>query len=107
MGEWVDVYEDSELGDGDMAAVGVGEDKWLILRSGGDLRACRDVCPHKGAPLSDGDLADGILTCNAHLREFDVKSGESVSPGGGKLDLCPIRVNGQRIEIQLAVSWDD
>lgn len=104
MSEWVDVFDDNELCDGDMAAVGVGEDKWVILRSGGDLRAYRDVCPHKGALLSDGDLAAGILTCNAHLREFEVKSGESVAPGGGKLTFCQIRVNGQRIEIRPAVS---
>jgi toluene monooxygenase system ferredoxin subunit len=102
MGEWVDVYDDDELWDGDMAGVSVGKEKWLILRAGDDLRAFKDACPHKGTPLSDGDFDDGILTCNVHLWEFDVKSGDSVNPCGEKLISCPIRVENGRIEISPA-----
>ena len=99
MSEWVDVYDDDELWDGDMAGVSAGSGKWLILRCGDDLRAYKNACPHKGTPLSDGDFDDGVLTCNVHLWEFDVKSGDSVNPCGEKLISCPIRVENGRIEI--------
>jgi nitrite reductase/ring-hydroxylating ferredoxin subunit len=47
---------------------------------------------------------DGILTCNVHLWEFDVKSGDSVNPCGEKLISCPIRVENGRIEISPAAT---
>lgn len=100
MGNWVDVYDDEELWDGDLAGVVVGKDKYVILRSNNELRAFKDACPHKGTPLSDGDLADGVLTCPVHLWEFDVASGDSINPCGEQLESFPIRCNGARIEIE-------
>jgi len=102
MSNWVDVYDDEELWDGDMAGVSAGKEKVLILRSNDELRAFKDFCPHKGTPLSDGDLSDGVLTCNVHLWEFDVASGDSVNPCGEKLEGFPIRCNAGRIEVEVA-----
>ena len=102
MSNWVDVYDDEELWDGDMAGVAVGKEKFVILRSNEQLRAFKDACPHKGTPLSDGDLADGVLTCNVHLWEFDVATGDSVNPCGEKLECFAIRSNSGRIEIEVA-----
>ena len=70
MGNWVDVYDDDELWDGDMAGVTVGKEKVLIMRANEKLLAFKDACPHKGTPLSDGDLADGVLTCNDSLPQL-------------------------------------
>jgi nitrite reductase/ring-hydroxylating ferredoxin subunit len=100
MSDWIDVYDDGELWDGDIAGVTAGKEKIIIMRSNEELRAFKDCCPHKATPLSDGDLADGILTCNVHLWEFDVSTGESVNPCGEKLESFPIRENGGRIEVQ-------
>jgi nitrite reductase/ring-hydroxylating ferredoxin subunit len=101
MAKWVDVLDDDELWDGDMAGVSVGKDRYLVVRSDGTLRAFRDVCPHKGTPLSDGDLAEGVLTCNVHLWEFDVSTGRSINPCGSELTCYPVRVQGGRIEIEI------
>jgi len=101
MSDWVDVYDDEELWDGDIAGVTVGPEKIIIMRSNDELHAYKDVCPHKGTPLSDGELDGGILTCNVHLWEFDVATGDSVNPCGEKLIGYPIRVNAGRIEVQV------
>lgn len=101
MGKWVDVYDDDELWDGDLAGVTAGKEKIIILRSNDELRAFKDACPHKGTPLADGDLDDGILVCNVHLWEFDVASGDSVNPCGEKLIGFPCRVNNGRIEVEV------
>ncbi len=101
MSDWVGVYDDDELWDGDIAGVTVGKDKYLILRSNDELRAFKDSCPHKGTPLSDGDLAEGILTCNVHLWEFDVATGDSVNPCGEKLESYGIRSTGGSIQIEV------
>src|SRR4051794_16228138 len=63
MSNWVDVYDDEELWDGDMAGVTVGKEKILIMRANDQLRAFKDSCPHKATPLSDGDLDGEVLTC--------------------------------------------
>jgi nitrite reductase/ring-hydroxylating ferredoxin subunit len=102
MGKWVDVYDDDELWDGDMAGVTVGKEKILIMRANDELRAFKDSCPHKGTPLSDGDLDNGVLTCNVHLWEFDVASGDSVNPCGEKLEPYPCRVTDGRVEVEVA-----
>ncbi len=101
MGNWVDVYDDEELWDGDMAGVSAGKEKILLLRSKDQLYAFKDSCPHKATPLSDGDLEDGVLTCNVHLWEFDVASGDSINPCGERLEAYPCRVNAGRIEVEL------
>ena len=46
-----------------------------ILRIGAQLYAIRDECPHAGASLSDGVLADRIITCPRHGSQFDVTTG--------------------------------
>jgi toluene monooxygenase system ferredoxin subunit len=99
--DWVDVYDDDELWDGDIAGVTVGKEKVLICRSNEKLLAFQDACPHKGTPLSDGDLSDGVLTCNVHLWEFDVATGDSVNPTGEKLTCFAVRANGGRIEVEI------
>jgi 3-phenylpropionate/trans-cinnamate dioxygenase ferredoxin subunit len=66
----------------------------LVLNAGGRLRAVSDMCPHKGASLSQGALSglatagpDGairyerpqsILRCPWHGWEFDVETGRSL-----------------------------
>ena len=37
--------------------------------------AVYDVCPHKGGPLSDGDVAAGAVTCPLHARKIDLSTG--------------------------------
>lgn len=41
--------------------------------------AVYDVCPHKGGPLSDGDVAAATVTCPLHARKIDLKTGEIVN----------------------------
>ena len=48
--------------------------------------ACTDAaCPHEGAPLAEGDVSGGVVTCPWHQWEFDVCTGCSVSPKGHDL----------------------
>ena len=37
--------------------------------------AVYDVCPHKGGPLSDGDVAAGAVTCPLHAHKIDLSTG--------------------------------
>jgi toluene monooxygenase system ferredoxin subunit len=96
---WVQVYDDEELWDGDLIGVQANGHKILLLRTGGQVRAYRDVCPHKGTPLSHGDLDGCVLTCNVHLWEFDAITGDSINPAGERLCSHPVRVIDGHIQV--------
>lgn len=50
----------------------------LVARSGGNVRALADRCSHRGGPLSEGEIAEGCVTCPWHASRFDLVSGEVV-----------------------------
>ncbi len=59
-----------------------------VFSIGGALCAMRDVCPHAGASLADGELEGSIVTCPLHGSRFDVLTGRRLR---GPADY-PIRV---------------
>jgi nitrite reductase/ring-hydroxylating ferredoxin subunit len=58
----------------------VGEVPVVAIRTDGRVHALADRCSHMSGPLSDGDLADGCLSCPWHGSAFRVADG-SVARG--------------------------
>ncbi len=73
--------DDVPLGEG--RAVTVDGRRIALFRTPGGWHALDDACPHRGGPLSDGLLADCLVTCPLHERRFDLASGASTSGGEG------------------------
>jgi 3-phenylpropionate/trans-cinnamate dioxygenase ferredoxin subunit len=46
-----------------------------LFRVDGAIHAMENRCPHQGEPLSEGVLEGSIVTCRAHLWQFDVRTG--------------------------------
>ncbi len=91
-----------ELAEGQMKTVEVGEHKLLLCRVGGQYRAFPSECPHHGAPLAEGVLAEGRIRCPWHQSIFDALSGELVDPPS--LDaLTPLEVEivGENVTVLL------
>ena len=57
-----------------------GEVPVVAIRSGGRVHVLADRCSHMSGPLSDGELADGCLTCPWHGSVFRIADG-SVARG--------------------------
>lgn len=90
-----------------------------IVRRGDTWYALRDVCPHQGARLSDGqiggtalarrpgdEIALGrtgeILSCPWHGWEYDVCTGRSLcAPEKVRVRTYPVRVEGGRVMVDL------
>jgi nitrite reductase/ring-hydroxylating ferredoxin subunit len=70
----------AELPEGKLVRRMLGEVPVVAVRTGGVVRVLADRCSHMSGPLSDGELADGCLTCPWHGSVFRVADG-SVARG--------------------------
>jgi nitrite reductase/ring-hydroxylating ferredoxin subunit len=63
--------------------------------------ASDNTCPHRGGPLTEGDLSGNEITCPWHLWGFDVVSG--VCPGNPEISLVTheVRVEGDSVQVRL------
>src|SRR5829696_10074114 len=64
--DWTAVVSESELAEGEPHRGELGGVPVMVVRSGGNLYALADHCSHRGGPLSDGEVADGCVTCPWH-----------------------------------------
>lgn len=60
----------------------------------GELAALDNVCPHRGAPLSEGGIEDGRVVCPWHGWSFDPKTGAELTNPRGGTTVYPVRVDG-------------
>jgi nitrite reductase (NADH) small subunit len=84
------------------AVVRVGDTPVALVRVAGRLYALDDTCPHRGGPLSEGDLEGHLLHCPLHAWPFDVRSGACPTHSGARVRIYAVRVIGE--EIQVAAS---
>ncbi len=109
MTDWTAAAALDEVPAGEIHGAEAGGVKLILVRLDDDeIVAYEDKCPHEGTPLTelgDYEADEGILICNKHLWEFEVRTGEHLS----KLHLpdtdlmrFPVRVEGGTIEVDLA-----
>jgi nitrite reductase/ring-hydroxylating ferredoxin subunit len=72
-----------------------------VFLEGGVYRAIDDNCPHQGAPLCDGIVADGTVTCTWHGWRFSLEDGRWLDSPKSKVrvDTYPVRVEGDEIQV--------
>jgi nitrite reductase (NADH) small subunit len=49
----------------------------------GEFHAIENFCPHKGAPLADGQLCGHLVECDWHGWRFDVRTGACLTNASG------------------------
>jgi nitrite reductase (NADH) small subunit len=54
-------------------------DQLAVFNVDGEYYAIENFCPHKGAPLSEGQLCGHIVECSWHGWQFDVRTGECLT----------------------------
>lgn len=79
-----------------------GTEILLAVLPGGVVRAVQGRCPHQDFPLHRGRLERHVLTCRAHLWQFDLESGQGVNPGDCQLAVYPTRVDGDDVYVDVA-----
>lgn len=80
MAKLVKITESNQLPPGRALALDVEGKRIAVFNVGGTFYAIDDTCPHSGGPLSEGEVAEGKVTCPWHAAEFSLKTGEVLSP---------------------------
>ena len=62
-----------------------------VFNAGGELHACRNVCPHRGGPVGEGDFDGTLVTCPWHGWQFDVRTGVNPAMPAAKLQTFQVR----------------
>lgn len=73
-----------------------------LYRLHGEYFATSDVCPHQGAPLSDGSVVEGYIECPLHYALFDIRSG--AADGGvttTSVRTYKTKVEGDEIHVEI------
>lgn len=92
-----------ELADGTSRRVMVGQRPIAIVRSGDQVYACLDSCPHKGGYLSEGQvsMARKEIICPWHRFRFHLENGASVTNPELVVPTFSARVEDGQIVIEL------
>ena len=86
----------------------LGEPVLLGRRSDGAAFALRDICPHRGIPLSEGCMAGDEVECSYHGWRFTTDGVCSAIPSlveGQDMELHRIRVRSYRVHEAAGVLW--
>ncbi len=88
---------------GTLRRVEVGKTAVCVARTDDGWLAFQDTCTHEECALAEGELDGGVVICPCHGSEFDVRTGDVVTPPA--LDPLPIyeaREDGGTLFVRLA-----
>lgn len=71
-----------------------------LYNVGGEVSAVDDICPHRGAVLSQGEFTNDVVTCPLHGWRFNVKTGASCDIPGVKVAVLSVKVENGEIWIE-------
>lgn len=85
----------------------VGSRYVAIFRHHGQFYALEDMCPHAGAPLNNGPLYQGTVTCLWHGWRFNLHDGVCTNnPRSRDVATYPLMVRGQDLYVTLPTEED-
>jgi 3-phenylpropionate/trans-cinnamate dioxygenase ferredoxin component len=68
----------------------------------GTFYAIDDTCPHRGAPLSEGECEGPVVVCPWHGAQFDVTSGSHLSPPAPRgVTSYKVQVVGDEVQVDV------
>ena len=100
MAEFQTVCKVGDVEEGQGVTVEVGNKLVAVFCQDGQYFAIDDVCPHMGASLSGGYLANGIVTCPWHAWRFRLADGAWADNPRIKIGCYRVRVEGDAIQVQ-------
>lgn len=100
--KWIDVGSSADIPRQGARVVTTPQGNVAVFRTLDDAYfALLDACPHRGGPLSQGIVHGCKVTCPLHGWHIDMTSGSAVAPDVGQVRTFPIKVESDRVWLQL------
>jgi toluene monooxygenase system ferredoxin subunit len=99
---FVRVASFADLWEGEMLSCAVGGARVVVIRGDGFVAAYEDRCAHLGVRLSEGTLVGSVLTCRAHLWQYDARTGRGVNPANACLKPFATKVEGGGVFVDVS-----
>ena len=73
-----------------------------VTRVGSEVFAISDTCSHSEASLSEGDIEGFKIECWLHGAEFDVRTGEPLTPPAvAPVKSYPVTIDGDSVTVEM------
>ena len=99
--KFVKVMSEEDLPIGKSAIISAGEDEIALFNYKGKYYAVANKCPHRGAPLGEGRIEEGIVICPNHEWRFKLESGANMQNPELFIPTYPVKVKNENIYIGL------
>lgn len=101
MSEFENVGATGDFDQGVGKAVVVGGRMVAVFHVGDEWFAIDDLCPHMGAPLSEGYVEGKCVTCPWHAWHFSFESGQLDGDSKIAVDTYQIKVENDQVWVKL------
>ena len=95
------VAETEAVPEGKGIVVNVEGKQLAIFRYQGEFFALDETCPHRGGPLHEGLIQEGVVACPWHLWQFNLKTGLSPVNPLSKVQTYKTRVEGNNVLVEI------
>lgn len=99
--KYVKVMQEEDLPRGKSAIISAGEDEIALFNYKGKYYAVANKCPHRGAPLGEGRIEEGIVICPNHEWRFKLENGANMQNPELFIPTYPVKVKNDNIYIGL------
>lgn len=101
MPTFVTVANTNDLKPGEGKAVEINGKEIALFNVNGRFYAIDNTCVHKGGPLGEGEVADGIVTCPWHGWQYDVTTGINPLNSQIKVKKYEVMVEGYKVKVKV------
>jgi len=99
---WVKIGCEKELfKNGNTSSIEIEEKNLGLFLSKGKIFAYQNMCPHKGAPLTEGEIKDGLVICPWHGWQLELNSGQMRNNPKICLKSYPAKISDGEIFLEL------
>ena len=73
-----------------------------LFRLGNEFFALDNMCLHRGGPLCDGQIENGVVTCPWHFWSYEIRTGTMVQDPRVGVSRHEVRLEGGVISVRLS-----
>ena len=72
-----------------------------VFRLGDELFALDNLCLHRGGPICEGEIKEGVVTCPWHGWSYRIQTGMMVQDPRVGLSKHEVKLDGDAVSIRL------